>query len=146
MIEKTLSVCWEKFDLTQNIPSVQCFPKEWPIIPKCILKTSDFALPLVFFLSIDVGQSLGEDQKQCKTKTVDKCSYLKCRARKEIHFLLNLTWWLPCSPPVLCKPRVNPRPPWGEMYTESLTPKLEALTQHLALNFELEEFNCVELL
>ena len=62
MIEKTLSVHLEKLDLTQYIPNLQCFTKELPTIPQCFLKTSDFAPPLVLLLSIDVGQSLGEDR------------------------------------------------------------------------------------
>ena len=63
MIERTLSVHWEKLDLTQCIPNVQCFSKELSTIPQCIIKTSDIALPLVLFLSIDIGQSLGEERK-----------------------------------------------------------------------------------
>lgn len=67
MIGRTLTVLWEKLDLTQFIPNVQCSPKELPTIPQCIIKTSDFARQLVLFLLNDVGQSLGEDQKQCNT-------------------------------------------------------------------------------
>ena len=67
MIERTLSIHWEKLDLTQRIPNIQCFSKELPTIPQRIIKTSDIALPLVLFLSIDIGKSLGEEQKQCET-------------------------------------------------------------------------------
>ena len=54
-----MSVHWEKLNFTQYIPDVPCFLKELSVIPQCIHKTSNLALGMVLFLSIDVGQSLG---------------------------------------------------------------------------------------